>query len=307
MKKRLIAILMVLTLVLTYMPALAFADDGEFASDKEAAYAELEKVESEAKNAYEEGNGVVYYIADGTSYACVYYAEASLSGAFTIPGYINASNGVTYPVTYIDYDAFYGQKNLTGVTIPTTITRIDHDAFVNTGLTSVSIPPTVTSIASHAFGFNEDSNGYSLVPGFTIFGTTGTEAQRYANANGILFRDLAAEAEAARQGTPDPKIPKVKVKKAKPAKTSFTIKWKKLSKKQLKKSKATHYEVWTCRNKAFGPNDTDVKIFSKKYSSLKLRGATRKTVYYYKIRAIRYVGGTKMVGKWSAVKKVKTK
>ena len=33
----------------------------------------------------------------------------------------------------------------------------------------------------------------------------------------------------------------------------------------------------------------------------------KKTKYYVKVRAIRYSGGTKYVGKWSKVKSIKTK
>ena len=99
----------------------------------------------------------------------------------------------------------------------------------------------------------------------------------------------------------------MKITSIKPAKKSFTVKWKKLSKKHIKKGKVNKYEVWVCKNKKFGPYDTSMHLFSKKYGSLKLRGATRRTTYYVKIRAVRYKGGVKYVGRWSKIKKVRTK
>ena len=125
--------------------------------------------------------------------------------------------------------------------------------------------------------------------------------------NAELTAEEAEEAaikEQARQGTPDRAIPKVKIKKPKAAKKAVTVKWKKLSKKQLKKSKVTGYEIWVCPNKAFGPNDTVIKTAGKKKASLKVKGLNKGT-YYVKVRAIRYDNNIKIVGKWSTVRKVR--
>ena len=120
----------------------------------------------------------------------------------------------------------------------------------------------------------------------------------------------AAKAEAerlARDGVLDKKIPKVKISKPAVKKNTITAKWKKLTKKQLKKSKAKKYEIWVCPNKKFAKEDTKEKIVSKSKSSYKFKGLRKKTKYYVKVRAIRYSGGTKYVGKWSKVKSIKTK
>ena len=116
----------------------------------------------------------------------------------------------------------------------------------------------------------------------------------------------ARAAEAARQGTPDKSLPKVKISKPKAAKKAATIKWKKLNKKQLKKSKAQKIEVWVCPNGSFSANDTIMKTAGKKKASLKVKGL-KKGTYFVKVRAIKYVNGAKMVGPWSKVKKVKIK
>ena len=128
-------------------------------------------------------------------------------------------------------------------------------------------------------------------------------AERAAKAKA----DAAAKAkEAARQGTPDKKIAKVKISKPSAGKKSVTAKWKKLTSKQIKKGKVKKYEIWVCPNKAFGPSDTIMKEVSKSKSSGKVK-VPKKGKYYVKVRAIRKVGGVKYVGKWSSTKKVKVK
>src|ERR1035441_9194164 len=72
-------------------------------------------------------------------------------GAVAIPSSINVS-GVNLPVVSIGYKAFYYCYNLTGVTIPNSVTSIGDDAFEwCTGLTSVTIGNSVTSIGAYAF------------------------------------------------------------------------------------------------------------------------------------------------------------
>ena len=80
----------------------------------------------------------------------------------------------------------------------------------------------------------------------------------------------------------------------------------KLNKKQLKKSKATHYEVWICENTGFAKEQTKEKIVKKGKASVKFTGLKKNTKYYVKVRAIKYVNGVKHVGKWSQ-KTIKTK
>lgn len=118
--------------------------------------------------------------------------------------------------------------------------------------------------------------------------------------------EQAAAAEAARQGVNDGSIPKVKASKPKKAKTSITVKWKKPNKKKMKKAGITNFEIWVCTDGAFASGSTIERVVGKK-SSLKIKGLAKNTRYYAKVRAIKYVGGTKVVGPWSAVKKVKTK
>ena len=182
--------------------------------------------------------------------------------------------------------------------------------------TSCSIPASVTYVNSVGIKdydhYDDETDTYVgavIIPGFVIYGTNGSAAQAHAKKYGIAFRDLAAEqaaaAEAARQGTQVAGLPKVKISKPAAAKKKVTVKWKKLSKKDLKKG-VTNIEVWVCPNSAFGPADTKIVTVGKKKASAKVKGLAKGT-YFVKVRAIKNVGGVKQYTAWSKVKKVKVK
>ena len=63
-----------------------------------------------------------------------------------------------YPehLTEIMRQAFYGCTNLTSITIPSGVTRIEYAAFIDTGLKSIKVPAGVTS-----FGY-EDKGGEDI-------------------------------------------------------------------------------------------------------------------------------------------------
>ena len=98
-------------------------------------------------------NGI-YYKKTSSSTVEVTYKELmaeSYSGNITIPSTIKVGN-VTYKVTAIGIYAFYLCTNLTRVTMPTSVTKIDGCAFEGcSGLTSVGIPTSVTYLGVDAF------------------------------------------------------------------------------------------------------------------------------------------------------------
>lgn len=60
-------------------------------------------------------------------------------------------DGTTYKVVGVDAEAFKGCSNLTGVTIPNTVTKIGGSAFSNTSISQIDIPNTLTYLGSGAF------------------------------------------------------------------------------------------------------------------------------------------------------------
>ena len=104
-------------------------------------------------------DGIYYDLDEAKKTASVTYAGEKFSlennrnayiGNIIIPSSI--SNGNTYSVTRIEYDAFKGCSGLTSVTIPSSVTSIGMSAFYGcSGLISVTIPSTVTEIGTTAF------------------------------------------------------------------------------------------------------------------------------------------------------------
>ena len=144
--------------------------------------------------------GVVPFAASAAVSGSYEYSVKSDSTA-KITRYIdNGSKTVTIPSTiggYVSTEigqrAFENRSSFNAVTIPSSITSIGEFAFRGcTGLASVSIPNTVEKIGSCAFGYTYGSGHYVKIDGFTIYGTKGTAAERYAYSNGLNFVERAA-------------------------------------------------------------------------------------------------------------------
>lgn len=108
-------------------------------------------------------------------------------------------------------------------------------------------------------------------------------------------------------GQIDGSLPAVKLSSAKAAKKKATVKWKKLSKKQLKKAGTIKIEVQYNTDRNFPMETTKSKFVGKKKSSVKISSLKSKNTYYVRVRTFKNVGSTKHVSKWSKVKKVKIK
>lgn len=59
----------------------------------------------------------------------------------------------TCPVNTIGTKLFYNCSNLTNIILPKTITRINSNAFANSGITGISIPDNVTTVYGDAFAY----------------------------------------------------------------------------------------------------------------------------------------------------------
>ena len=99
-------------------------------------------------------------------------------------------------------------------------------------------------------------------------------------------------------------LPKVKIKSAKASKKSMTVKWKKVSKANLKKIKKI--EIQYSPDKSFSM-DVKTKLVSAKKTSCKIKGLKSKGKYYVRIRAYTKSGSEVRVSKWTGKKSAKIK
>ena len=94
----------------------------------------------------------------------------SYSGAVSIPSTVSYEE-VTYKVTSIGSNAFYGSSNMTSVTIANGVTSIGEFAFFNCSkLSSITIPNSVESIESHAFRGCFGLTSITITDGVTSIG-----------------------------------------------------------------------------------------------------------------------------------------
>ena len=94
---------------------------------------------------------------------------------------------ITIPsnVKSIGEGAFHGCTKLESVTLEDGIEEIGSYAFAaNNKLKSVTVPDSVTSIGENAFGINIYGK---VMEDFTLYGSEGSAAQRYAEETGIRF------------------------------------------------------------------------------------------------------------------------
>ena len=110
-----------------------------------------------------EVDGIYYSLFPEKNVAKVTFSPSGYSGSVDIPEKFTYE-GVEYSVTSIGalaFNSFGEYSNLTSVTIPNSVTRIEPEAFGGcSNLTSVTIPASVTDIAYGTFG---ECNGLTSV------------------------------------------------------------------------------------------------------------------------------------------------
>ena len=287
-------------------------------------------------NNYSSQDGVLF---NKNKTTLIQYPIGNTRTSYTIPNSVTSIGdsafnfcykltSVTIPnsVTSIGDFAFEDCSSLTSVTIPNSVTSIGRYAFHRCdNLTSVTIPNSVTSIGDHAFGYNFADE---RVKGFTIYGTLGTEAERYANDNGFTFMDVASKpsepsteptTQPTTQPTPQPSVPATQPEQttqaqSKPAQKSKSTKIKKVkgSKKaiavQWVKTKGVKgYQVQVATDKKFKKNKKTVTIKKQKTTKTTVKKLKAKKKYYVRVRTYKIVNGKKVYSSWSKVKSVKTK
>lgn len=98
--------------------------------------------------------------------------------AMSIPGSVKT----------IPNNIFQNMSDLTTVRFMEGTEEISYEASLNNPrLRKVVIPPSVKNIGEHAFGYSLSIDGYARNGDVCIFGTPGTEAEKFAKANGLSF------------------------------------------------------------------------------------------------------------------------
>ncbi len=144
------------------------------------------------------GNGVTT-IGSDAFYECENIESVELPDSLTHIGTFAFSfcyglKSVTIPdnVETIDFYAFARCTNLENVTISNSVKVIMDGAFFNcTNIKNVTIPKNVTMIGDIAFGYHyDDTKGDVINEGFTITGSKGSAAEKYAKDKGFEFIDI---------------------------------------------------------------------------------------------------------------------
>jgi len=97
------------------------------------------------------GDGIYYYVMNGNAIVTNNGQGGCYSGDVVIPETVS-NGGMTYPVTAIGSEAFYGCRGLTEISLPNTISSIGKWAFCScSGLTQITVPDAVTIIDQNVF------------------------------------------------------------------------------------------------------------------------------------------------------------
>lgn len=122
-------------------------------------------------------------------------------------GYSFGNIALPDTLKYIGRYAFYSCRNLSGIHIPNRVTYIDDHAFLDCpGISCVAIPNSVTVIEAEAFGYYTEYGETVKSYNFTVVGSKGSAAEKYADENGFIFvsfgdvnRDASVNTVDARQ------------------------------------------------------------------------------------------------------------
>lgn len=142
------------------------------------------------------------YIGYYAFYGCESLKNITLNGGELVEMDAFQNNGcetITLPSTMrvVDDDSFTG-KNLKTVNLNDGLQYIGEGVFFSMGkIKSVTVPASVTHIGVQAIGYYpvdpDDPFSYpEVIPNFVIYGTSCTEAQTYADRNGIQFNSIAS-------------------------------------------------------------------------------------------------------------------
>lgn len=142
------------------------------------------------------------YIGYYAFYGCESLKNITLNGGELVERDAFQNNGcetITLPSTMrVVDDESFTSKVLKTVNLNDGLQYIGEDAFFSMGkIKNMTVPASVTYIGVQAIGYYppDPDNPFVLsevIPNFVIYGTSGTEAQTYADRNGIQFNSIAS-------------------------------------------------------------------------------------------------------------------
>ena len=231
-KERALAILLSLVMMLAFMPALAFANDEEPDANKPMLTAQ-EVTEDDATSIEFSPSYISLYSED--------IKETEPDGTFFYSFYNRATtvfpDGTRATYAFAKGDRLTVHYNDGSTVVYTaTVEYFEEDNEYDLWFTDKDGNRIWPGLVGEDESLKAGDNKVAI-----YYGPAQTTISVYMDTPEL--RAQRAAKEAARQGTPDRSLPKVKITKPKPAKKAATIKWKKLNKKQLKKSKAQKIEV----------------------------------------------------------------
>lgn len=142
------------------------------------------------------------YIGYYAFYGCESLKNITLNGGELVEIDAFQNNGcetITLPSTMrvVDDDSFTG-KNLKTVNLNEGLQYIGEGVFFSLGnIKSMKVPASVTYIGARSIGYyttdpDDPFTVSEVIPDFVIYGTSGTEAQTYAEKNNIQFNSIAS-------------------------------------------------------------------------------------------------------------------
>ena len=97
--------------------------------------------------------------------------EGKYSGDIIVPEKVKGNDGVEYIVTSLDASCFEDCRDLTSITLPSSVTSLGYSCFEGcSGLTSITIPSSVTSLESDCFRGCSGLTSITIPSSVTSFG-----------------------------------------------------------------------------------------------------------------------------------------
>lgn len=120
--------------------------------------------------------------------------NVQIIGSYSVTNFAKLKTvNIKSSVRVVENFAFDGCNAITKINIDNGLKVVYGDGFSNIkNLKSISLPNSVSRVGANAFGYmyNDDTNKYSRVSGFTISGYTGSNVEKYANNCNFTFTSL---------------------------------------------------------------------------------------------------------------------